>query len=135
MRYIKFAAGDDVAINQFLEEQGDKIDNNGVRLVGDNVCILYSELTDEQYLKKATIAGLQTSKFQLVGQLAMSKQKELFFRDCAVKEGKKAKDGPNFGDLVVNEANEQKRMLAEIHFFNETIHLIESDSDSIQLDA
>lgn len=136
MRYIQFGIDEVEKINDFLKENGDKIDGNGVRMTKDNVCILYSELDEKEYIKKAIIAYIKESIVKFQSQIATEKIAEMKFQDASIKKGEKegakgGSNGPSYAKLAENAKNNQESLAADIHYSKELVRQLESGEFSL----
>jgi hypothetical protein len=125
MKYIRFSASEDKAINEFLLKYGDTIPSNGVRMIDRYVSILYYDDKPTQIRKKVVIDTILTGITNFYINLAQEMTKELYYRKVA-QDGKKA-EGKAGAEMVVASCAAQEELKKQIKFSKEILTKIENN--------
>ncbi len=131
MKYIQFISTDEKGINDFISKHETKIAENGVRMIGDKVCILYSDTSQEEYLKTLCIQSLENLIAQSYVALVGEVQKEFLWlhKKLAAKDAASTKAAT---DLQKDSKDKQEFLKLEISFYRSTIEEIKSGKISFK---
>lgn len=125
MQYFKFKADDEKGINKFLKENTDKLVESGVRMVDGMVCFLVSNDTLDEQKKAVSIEALKKKIFGLVASKTDSASAEEYYKNRAENVGG---EGNKYGELIKNEANNQREFQVQIDIAQKLLHDIEKGS-------
>ena len=125
MQYFKFKADDEKGINKFLKENTDKLVESGVRMVDGMVCFLVSNDSLDEQKKAVSMEALKKKIFGLVASKTDSTSAEDYYKNRA---GNVGGEGNKYGELIKNEANNQREFQVQIDIAQKLLHDINNGS-------
>ena len=120
IKYKVFKASKEKEINDFLAENHQKLAADGIRHFGDNVCIYFNDLTEEEIENEQIIKSLKQGLLQAKVNLASATMEVHFNQGKALTGG---------GDLGLKKATKAREdILAEIYYLTQVMEMVKNGS-------